>query len=285
MKKYGLLALALCACWPGAWRLAAQTAAMPPAVLSVLREEIKPGRTAAHDNFETGYGQAFGQAKWPVGWLGMMAVSGPNEAWFITPYASFAALEKDRQDMEKTPALQQRLNQLEQGDAEFRANQRTLIAVFNQDLSYHPERLMPGLPKARYFNVLTVRMRPGRDLEFNQAVRGYLAALEKAKSEDSFVTYQVVSGAPGGTFLVFVALKSLAELDGARAREQAVNQALGMEDGQKLLKNIAESFLTTESTLFAFNPKLSYVTPEFAAGDPAFWTPKPAPKKLAAKTP
>ena len=30
-----------------------------------------------------------------------------------------------------------------------------------------------------------------------------------------------------------------------------------------------------ESTLLTINPKMSYVSKEFAAGDPDFWTPKP----------
>jgi hypothetical protein len=38
-----------------------------------------------------------------------------------------------------------------------------------------------------------------------------------------------------------------------------------------------------ESTLFAIDPKMSYVSKEFAAGDPEFWTPKPVKKTPAAK--
>ena len=37
-----------------------------------------------------------------------------------------------------------------------------------------------------------------------------------------------------------------------------------------------------ESLLFAIDPKMSYVSKEFAAGDPEFWTPKPAARKTSA---
>lgn len=270
----------------GAVQVLAQTSAppMPPTVLSIFREEVKAGRNAAHEAVETGYGQAFSQAKWPNYWLGMTTVSGPNEAWFISPYASFAALEKDRQEFEKNPALMRQAEQLDQRDAEFRSGQRTTMAVLNKALSYHPERLAPEMPKSRYFNVLTVRMRPGHDAEFNQAVRMYLEAMEKANIEGGFATYQVLSGAPGGTFLVFSALKSLAELDEGPKHDQAIFAAMGAENGPKFVKLVADSFLTTESTLFAFNPKLSYVSKQWADADPAFWTPKPkaAPKPTTA---
>ncbi len=269
----------------------ARAAAAPPPVLNIFREEVKAGRSAAHESLETGYVQAMAQAKWPAYWLGMTAASGTNEAWYITGYASFAALEKDRQDVEKTPALQHQLDQLDQRDAEFRTGQRAMIAAFRPNLSYHPERLMPGLPKARYFSVLTVRVRPGRDPEFVQWVALYLAAMEKANAETTSVAYQVISGAPGGTYLLFSPLKSLAEMDAGPANQRAIFQALGAEDGQKVLKALSETVLTMENTLFAFSPKMSYVSKEFASADPGFWTPKPkmvarpaaAPKKQAPK--
>jgi hypothetical protein len=31
---------------------------------------------------------------------------------------------------------------------------------------------------------------------------------------------------------------------------------------------------SSESLLFAFNPRMSYVSKDFAAGDPDFWIPK-----------
>ncbi len=277
----------------GVMQLAAQTSAsqMPPPVLNVFREEIKAGRNAAHETLETGYVQAMAQAKWPVNALGMTSVSGTNEAWFLTGYESFAALEKDRQDTGKNLALQHRFDQLDQQDSEFRTGQRGMMAVYNKELSYHPERLMSGLPKSRYFNVLTVRMRIGHNIEFNQAIRMYLEAMEKANIEGGSAAYQVLSGAPNGTFLIFTAVKSLAEMDAGAARNQAIFAALGAENGPGLLKLFADSTLTTESTLFAFSPKMSYVSKEWAAADPDFWTPKTrmaarpaaAPRKPVAK--
>ncbi len=35
--------------------------------------------------------------------------------------------------------------------------------------------------------------------------------------------------------------------------------------------------MNTNSQIFAFNPKISYVSKEFAAGDPEYWMPKPPP--------
>ena len=37
---------------------------------------------------------------------------------------------------------------------------------------------------------------------------------------------------------------------------------------------VCESYLNVESHIYRFNPKMSYVSKEFAAEDPDFWTPK-----------
>jgi len=40
--------------------------------------------------------------------------------------------------------------------------------------------------------------------------------------------------------------------------------------------------LDTETSIFLFNPKMSYVSQEVASADPDFWTAKPAAKAIAA---
>jgi hypothetical protein len=59
-----------------------------------------------------------------------------------------------------------------------------------------------------------------------------------------------------------------------------MREALGEEAAAKTLKTSAEVTASSESFLFALNPRLSYVSKDFAAVDPDFWTPKP-PKPAA----
>jgi hypothetical protein len=62
------------------------------------------------------------------------------------------------------------------------------------------------------------------------------------------------------------------------------------EDGMKKLEELsAASIESSETNLFAFNPKMSYVSDDWVKADPDFWKPKPAaapaaaPKKPAKK--
>ena len=111
------------------------------------------------------------------------------------------------------------------------------------------------------------------------------AGHEKAKLSDGFVIYEVTSGAPAGTFLTFVARKSLAEIDqGAQIHGADYIAALGGDSAQKKLAALASSgTITAETNQFAFSPAMSYPSKETVAEDPAFWTPKPA--MAAAKKP
>jgi hypothetical protein len=49
---------------------------------------------------------------------------------------------------------------------------------------------------------------------------------------------------------------------------------------KNLMKTAGDVFLSLENNVYAFNPNMSNVSKEFAAGDPKFWTPKPAVKKV-----
>jgi hypothetical protein len=54
---------------------------------------------------------------------------------------------------------------------------------------------------------------------------------------------------------------------------------MGERNRQRLDALAPEVVQSSESLLFAFNPRMSYVSKEFAAGDPEFWNPKPASAK------
>ncbi len=276
MKKTLFLAVAVClvlSCVPLA---GAQTSSpapgTPPKVITIGREEVKVGKGAAHEKFETNFVRASARAKWPTHYLAMSALSGPSEAWYLTGYDSFAAWEQDREATEKATAFSAELDQLAEKDAEFLTNGRTIVAFFRDDLSYNPNTM--DVPKARYMRVITYRVRPGHEGDFVEAAKTIRAAYEKTEVKVPWAVYQVTAGAPGPTFLIFLAMKSLQESDEGIARGKTIQAALGEENGKKLDKLASESFINIESNLFNFSPKMSYVSPEWVAANPEFWSPK-----------
>ena len=94
MKKVTGALLLVCgiAVPAGLW---AQSAAPPPAynVVTVYRETVKPGKSHAHDALENGWAAALASAK-PNGFLAIIAMTGPAENWYLTPFANWADYEK-----------------------------------------------------------------------------------------------------------------------------------------------------------------------------------------------
>jgi hypothetical protein len=77
---------------------------LPAKVLQIIREEVKPGKAAAHEKVEAGWPRAFAKAKWPTHYLAIQSMSGPTEAWFLVGYPSLAAWEKENQNADKATA-------------------------------------------------------------------------------------------------------------------------------------------------------------------------------------
>jgi len=258
----------------------------PPKVLQIYREEIKPGKSAAHEQVEALWPKAFAKANWPTNYLAITSSTGPSEAWFLTGYDSLEAWEKDSGNVAKNSALKKELDQLEARDGELRLGGRSLVAMYREDLSHQAN---VDMPKMRYFRIITFRVRQGHDSQFADAVKIVRPAFDKANVAAPWATYQIVAGTPGPTFLVFFPVKSLAEVDAAIAAAPAVQKEEG-EDGVKKLQTIAsDAFNSVETNIFEFNAKMSYPSKQWADGDPDYWRPKAAPaakpeaKKPAAK--
>lgn len=247
----------------------------PPKVLFVSREEVKPGKGAAHEKLEAQWPRLFAQAGWKTPYLAMDGMTGPPEVWFVSAYDSFAALEKDNKDFEKNAALKAESEKLAEKDSEFLSSGRGFVAVFRPDLSRHAN---VDVATMRYFRIATFRVRPGHDKDFADAAKIIADAYDKASIELHWATYQVVGGTGVPAYMVWTPMKSLDELDALLVNSKAIAGAEG-EDGQKALAKLSsDGVATVESQIYAFNPRMSYPPKDFAARGGDFWTPKAAAK-------
>ena len=273
MRKNLLFLFAICLFVSTAFEARAQVGP-PPKVLSIFREEIKAGRGSAHAKVEVGYVRALQKAKWPVYSLAMTPAVGGTDAWFMSAYDSFAALEQDRANMDKNAQLSADFERLDAMDAEFRTGQRSILCSLNEALTWGGNF---DVSQMRYFSVTTVRVRPGHDEEYREARRLLGEAVKKANPNAHSVVYTVTAGMPGGTYLIFTPRKSLAELDPNPAVAKAVQDAMGEDNAKKRQKLLADSVMSTETSIYGFSPRMSYVSKEWAKTGGDFWTPKPPP--------
>jgi hypothetical protein len=252
-----------------------QAADAPPAVLRIIREEVKPGREWAHEAIETNWNAAYARAKLPISILGMTSMSGPGEAWWLQGFGSWeemATFNKTAGANETWSAENQKLSTQ---DGELLNRSSVLIASYRPGMSY---RAGSNLAAMRIMQVQLVRVKPGRGREFADNWRELVAAHEKAKMEESWAFYQVVTGMPDGTYIYLQPHASLADVDhsgqihGADAYRNAVGEA-----GRARTREMQQIAVESSQTLyFAFSPKMSTVPKAWMDADP-FWAPKPAP--------
>lgn len=250
----------------------------PPKALLIVREDIKPGMMGAHNKHSANYAKIFRTLGTPNHRIALVPVTGSeNEVVYLTAGDSFKELEDIRNATDKkmsdmTGAMKAEGDRLDNEAPVLHAGMRDIFALHRTELDY-------GSPfdvrTMRYFSITTVRVKPGHEAQYIDYVQKIIdVARQKAKIDSLHVVgYQVISGAQNGTFIVFRLMKSLAELD----EQLGMKMRAAMSDDMKkdADKTASDAIMSSETSTYSISPSMSYVEKDFAAGDPAFWNPKP----------
>jgi hypothetical protein len=257
---------------PGGAQTSSSTAEnTPPVLLQIEREEVRPGKAAAHAATEAAWAAAYVKAQSPVQWLGMTTISGPAEAWFLTAHESFAELEKNDASVEANPALRSERDKMSAADGELLTRTSTIIARYRPNLSYQATVKLPAM---RYMTVDITRVKAGRVAEFTDAWRMIVDAHLKANMDEHWAVYQVESGMLDTTFLFLYPRKSLAEIDAAGPLHTATayRDAVG-ESGRTRMGEMSRNCIEMEQTMhFRLRPGMSALPNEWKQTD-AYWAP------------
>jgi hypothetical protein len=242
---------------------AAQVTDVPP-VLQVVR---KPGTGLVSS-------KPYADAKAAIEVMGLTSVTGLPETWMIESHPSYVSIEE--LDKAMTPgrrALRAEPSGVSQDD--LLAPARTMIATFRADWSYRPQDAIRMFPRARYFHVSIYRVRPGEDDGLDELMQLRRATLDSVNLARPDLVYHIVSGEPTGVYLVLAPLVSLKILDDGMAALPAYAEPIAAAEA-KAGKKASAVELTREHFLFRVDPRISYVSDEFAAGDTEFWRGKRA---------
>jgi hypothetical protein len=241
-----------------------------PNLIQITREEVKTGHNAMHSAFEAGWPAAYAKAKSPNYYLAMVAITGPNETWYISPYASHAALGESMKMESDDKALSAELARLQKGDADHINSVRTIHAAARTDLSYGA---FPDMGLARFWEITTFRVRPGSEEAFANVAKVYAAAAKRAAPNMSWHTYEVMAGLPGPTFLVFSSVQSFADFDRGMQDGMAIGKSFTPEEQQMMEKFGSSGLINAETQRFRLDPVQSYVDAATKAKDSKFWSP------------
>jgi hypothetical protein len=238
-----------------------------PKILTIIREHVKVGRSADHSKFEAGYVAAFEKAKWPHSYVALTSMTGPSEAWYLEPGDSFAAIGEEMKRSDKDPELSAELKRLDRADAENISSVEPIRAVARPDLSVGA---FPDVTKIRFYEISVFHVRPGREADFEEIAKAYVAAFKRAVPKASSRVYQVVAGMDQPAFLIFSSAASYGEFDQHLAEGQATMAAATPEEMAKL-KKFSEVAERVENNHFRLDPVQSYVSKEVRESDREFW--------------
>jgi hypothetical protein len=270
LSQFAFLPL-LCTCVGTAF---AQGAALPttqPAMITIVREFVKPGRTAEHARIEAGWPAAFAKGKSPNYYLAFVSLTGANEAWFVAPWASHAVLGDEMKLESSDTVLAAELARLSRADAEVINDVRTYEAMARPDLSHGA---FPDLAKQRFWQISIYRVRAGHDADFEAAAKTYGAAAGRAAPSMSYRVYEISAGLPEPTFLVFMSTETYAQFDDMMAAGQKTMQGFTPEELVTIRKLFTDGLVNSETNQYRLDPGMSYVAAETRASDPTFWMPK-----------
>jgi hypothetical protein len=247
----------------------------PPKVLVIQREFVKPGKNGAvHERSESAFVHAMAAAKWPTHYFAAQSLSGRPRVLFFIGYDSFEAWEKDNQATEKNATLSAALDHANLADGELLASYDSGVYTYRPDLSLRPDSV--DVRYMRYFEITVFIVKPGHMHEWEELVKMYTSGFEKSVPHAHWATFESMYGADnGGRFIVFNLMKSLAEVDTGMGDGKQFMSGMSDSEKKKLSELTAACVESTQTNLFAFNPKMSYPSEDWIKADP-FWKPKAA---------
>jgi hypothetical protein len=237
-----------------------QGGAVPPPIIQITS---KPGAASTPT-------RPYASVRAAVDVLGLASATGLPQTWMLEMHPTFASIE----DLDK--ALGAAASGGKPGDSygqpqdDLAAPPRTMIAVLQAGWSYRPEEAIRAFPTARYLRVAIHRIRAGLDADFGELVRLRTLTDDSVNLDRPDLAYRVVSGAPSGTYIVLSPLNSLRVMDEG-VTDVPVCAAPVADARAKAEPKAADIEISAEHLLFRVEPRLSYVSDDFAAGDPAFW--------------
>jgi len=238
----------------------AQAPSDPPPIVELVR---KPGNAATAI-------RPYSAARAAVNVVGMTAMTGLPETWLLEAHYSYASVEDTDRALDAAGAFNASGSQSGGGQDDVLAPAHTLLLRYQPDLSYRPDQAIRLFPRARYFHVTTYRIRSGSDADFQHMVDLRRASLDSINLDRPDIAYDVISGAPSGTYIFFAPIVSLRAMDEGVPNMPVYAQGLA-EARAKAKAATSPADISREHLILRVEPRLSYVSDSFAEADRELW--------------
>ncbi len=250
---------------------ALNAAGAAPEILNIVHQQLIPGKEVDYANLLGRIANEYSQRRIPVYWLGAQSFTGDLGAIYLNLFNSFAEAQAVNDTLNNAMAANPDLVPIQEQLLTFTSRVTNAVAIRRNGLSYRANSV--DFSKARVLRVATILVRQGHEQEFEEAMKDLSAAYGRLNANAPWVTYQVNAGAPSTTFVIFLTMRSLKEMDDYVARSRGLRGAEGETVYSRLQAIARDAYISWDSELYIVSPSTSHVSDEFAAGDSGFWRP------------
>lgn len=232
-----------------------------PSTLLLYRADLLSGKETAYEQTEADIVQGYMDAKIPIYWSALEAVTGSPHVLYFDGFDNFADIERAGADLSQGLDAHPEIVTLQQKLTDLVAATRTTLAFRRDDLGYRLNKI--DLSKANFVRVAIFQFRAGYEDEFGDAIRTRARMYETNDIDTPWMIYQVHSGFSLPTYIEFQPMDSLSEIDGALERNAKARRGEARQLTSQ--KWIRDADLSIDIQIYRVSQSMSHFTPPSAA--------------------
>jgi|SRR5579864_3061503 len=228
-----------------------------PSTLLLYRADLIPGKETAYEQTEAEIAQGYANAKIPIYWSALQAVTGSPHVLYFNGFDNFADIERSGVDLAQGLDAHPEIGTLQQKLADLVSTTRTILAFRRDDLGYRLNKI--NLAKANYVRVAIFQFRAGYEEDFADAVRTRARMYETNDIDTPWMIYQVHSGFSLPRYIEFQPMKALSEIDDALERNAKARRP-GGASALPAQKWIREADLSIDIQIYRVSQSMSHLS-------------------------
>jgi hypothetical protein len=246
--------------------------------LDELIVKVKPDKVTQFENISRKIADANRHSNGDR-WLAMVSVYGESNIYvFVSVRSSYADIDKAsdmfmgalNKSMGKTASMKL-LDDFNSCVESSRSELRVRRPDLSSKLPTDADGLNKLIGQSRVLRVLAIRVRPGREAEFESMLKDINSHADSNSNTQPVLASQAIEGDRGTTYYLTFLRSSIGGFD----HDVELKDIMGEDGLARVMKTFGETSAGSESAIYRFAPELSSPPEEIAQVSADYWQPKP----------
>ncbi len=241
----------------------------PSKYLYLSNVELKANQSGAYAKLESDEVQALRGANAPSHYFAMWSITGGSRVLYMHGFESFGEMQKAHDDTAAMSKLEETLSADNAAEAPMIAARSSSIYSYEKDLSLGSPI---DISTMRFMRIILFHVRRGHGQDWEHTVKLMIKAYQSSLPEARWAMFEKMYGmGSDNVFILVTPMESLSVVDTMRENGKKFRDSVGEDQLQMLRKSLAADVESSDSNLFAFAPRISYVPDSWVTTSPDFW--------------